>query len=213
MSLATVNGRVECEYDLPDDPEALLRVIVVEEHEGRSSPQRLASVFESVEKLYEVCAVVAGTRAEQLAVLRADSGQDKTFVLAGTPEVVRALKGLIVSAWDRVVFFRQLAVHERIEQVAETLPMLERIGRQERAGQIGQRPPQEDLRLDPQNLLGRRVDQPDAPQAITDDYAIADTLQDRHALAGLLLALLLVAVTLLTLALTLAGLATCGEYA
>ena len=119
------------------DAESLLTVVVIEEGGNLSSPQRLAELFEGIERLYEVCAVVAGVKADKLSVLSCESGQDKAFDLVGSPEVITPLKQLIMSIWDRVVFYRELDLTKRIERVSDSLYILEKIDEMEEDGRLG----------------------------------------------------------------------------
>ena len=119
------------------DEDNLLTLIVVEEDGHLSSPQRLAELFEGVERLYEVCAVVAGVQADKLSVLSCESGQDKAFELIGSPAVIKSLKSLILGIWDRVVFYRELELDQRIERVADSLYILEKIQAMEGDDKLG----------------------------------------------------------------------------
>jgi hypothetical protein len=118
---------------LTPDEAGRLTVLIVEQEDRLSSPQRIAELLTGLEKLYEVCDAVADVKGDKLSVLSCESGADKAFEMVGTPEVITELKNLILSMWDRVVFFRDRDLPERIERVAESLFVHERINSLEQA--------------------------------------------------------------------------------
>ena len=115
----------------------VLTVIVLEAEEQMSSPERLEKVLQSVNRLYSVCAAVAGVPDTRLSVVGCDSGGDKSFEFLGAKPAVERLRRLILSLWDRVVFFRGHRLTTRINLVAETLPIIDQISELERDQEIG----------------------------------------------------------------------------
>lgn len=126
----------------------VLTVQVIESPRRFSTPTRLATLLESLDALYGACAVLEGAEPGGLSVIACDSGSDKTFELMGAAPVIAALRALVLSVWDRVVFFRELPAAQRYRHAAESLPVLERI--RERASQ-GQMAPEQ------AELLRRRI--------------------------------------------------------
>lgn len=86
---------------------SLLSVILVEEKGMFSSPNRIIEIFEAISLLYESCATVLKTNSSDLIVLACDSGSDKAFDFLGLAKVVEQVKDIIISVWDRVVFYRE----------------------------------------------------------------------------------------------------------
>ncbi|HYG11113.1 MAG TPA: hypothetical protein VD835_14290 [Pyrinomonadaceae bacterium] len=105
----------------------ILSIIIIEEGDKVSSPERLIEVLESINTLYRVCATMLGIPPEGLSVIGCDSGSDKSFDFLGAAKVIECLKEFILSMWDRVVFFREKQLEERIELVNKSLPVYERI--------------------------------------------------------------------------------------
>src|SRR5438874_445310 len=62
-----------------------------------------------------------------LIVLACDSGSDKSFDLLGAAKVIAGVKELILSLWDRIVFYREAQIAQRLELVTASLPILEKL--------------------------------------------------------------------------------------
>lgn len=118
------------------DGAALLTVQVIEAPRRFSTPTRLATLLESLDLLYSACATLAGAEPNGLSVIACDSGSDKTFELMGAPAVIAALRALLLSVWDRVVFHREVAVPQRYRLAAESLPVLHEVREQAKEGRI-----------------------------------------------------------------------------
>lgn len=114
----------------------LLSVIIIEEGDKLSTPARLVTVLQSVNGLYETCAVITGGDSDPLTVVACDSGSDKSFDFLGAAKVIECVKDLLLSMWDRVVYFRERKVHERLQLVAESLPIMERIASMQENGSL-----------------------------------------------------------------------------
>ena len=115
----------------------LLTVIVLEEKAVYSSPHRIIEALESVELFYDAVAILEGERVEQKMILLAcDSGSDKSFDLLGIARLVDAVKEIILSLWDRVVFYREQKTGARLELIAQSLPIIEKIAAMEKGGQL-----------------------------------------------------------------------------
>lgn len=114
----------------------ILTVQVIESPRRFSTPTRLATLLESLDALYGACAVLEGAEPGGLSVIACDSGSDKTFELMGAAPVVGALRALLLSVWDRVVFYRELPAAQRYRHAAESLPILGRIREAEAQGRM-----------------------------------------------------------------------------
>jgi hypothetical protein len=116
--------------------QALLVVQVIEAPRRFSTPARLATLLDSLDLLYGACATLHGAQPNGLSVVGCDSGSDKTFELMGAAPVIAAVRDLIVSVWDRVVFFRALPAAQRYRQAAESLPVLDLVRERLDAGEM-----------------------------------------------------------------------------
>ncbi|HEX2204736.1 MAG TPA: hypothetical protein VHG91_15610 [Longimicrobium sp.] len=112
----------------------VLTVIVLEPEERYSTAQRLITMLQAVEGLYEACAVLTGVSSQGLSVVACDSGDEKSFDLLGAAPAVEALRALIRSMWDRLVYHRDLPIAHRYRAVVNSLPVLGRIREMEAEG-------------------------------------------------------------------------------
>ncbi|MCH7889149.1 MAG: hypothetical protein IIA00_07705 [Proteobacteria bacterium] len=109
-----------------------LEVIVIEEKRDISSPARLIAILNSIQDIYKAASILEGSPNDDLAVIACDSGSDKVFYFLGLAKSMNRVKEIIVSMWDRVVFYQELQVDKRIEIVAKSLPILEEIKKKKR---------------------------------------------------------------------------------
>lgn len=115
----------------------ILSVIIIEEETRFSSPARLAEVLEGVSEIYEACAILLDYSPNELSVIACDSGSDKSFDFLGAAKVIECVKEIFFSLWDRIVFFRERKLSQRIELVAGALPVIEKIGNLEQENKLG----------------------------------------------------------------------------
>lgn len=118
--------------NLDSKGKGVLSVIVFEQDDRLSSPTRLANVLDSITLFYETCALMNDYSAQELSVLACDSGSDKSFDFLGAAKVIECVKELILSLWDRVVFYREHQFGERLELIASSLPIIAQINALER---------------------------------------------------------------------------------
>ena len=110
-----------------------LTVTVIEEHQ-LSSPQRLVLTLQSIDGLYRACAQLMGESEEDLCVIACDSGSDKSFDFLCVAKVVECVKEVILSFWDRVVYFRDDKTGRRLELFVQSLPILDKIAAMKQSG-------------------------------------------------------------------------------
>jgi len=134
--IRSVSQLIEREGDTPSG-RGLLSVILIEDKSRFSSPARIVEVLQSVDDIYEACAEICELPSEKLSVIACDSGSDKSFDFLGAAKVVECVKEVILSLWDRVIFFREKKLSQRLELIADALPIVEQIGTLERDKKIG----------------------------------------------------------------------------
>ena len=105
----------------------VISVIIIEEDEIYSKPERLSHVLDSVALFYEVCAVMNNAPNHELSVIACDSGSDKSFDFLGAAKIIECIKEVILSLWDRVIFYRERQLTTRLELVTQALPIIEQI--------------------------------------------------------------------------------------
>lgn len=113
-----------------------LSVTIIEENHRFSSPARLIRVLDSISKLYEACAMLVEQSPEGLSVIACDSGSDKSFDFLGLAKVMECVKEVILSLWDRIVFFKEHKLSEQIELIEKSLPIIEQIAKLEEEKRI-----------------------------------------------------------------------------
>jgi hypothetical protein len=116
--------------------EILSLVVFEQPNQSPSSPRRIADALESVSALYEACARIHHREFDDLTVVACDSGSDKVFHFEGHSAVVRSLKDLILSIWERIVFYRERTVQERISLLTHSIPVLDKVAEMELHGSL-----------------------------------------------------------------------------
>ena len=111
----------------PADGMQQLEVIVIETGQQRSSPVRLITALEGVWLLYDAVAQMQKLAPNTLSVLSCDSGGDKAFYFLGLAPAIKGVRDILLSVWDRVVFYRGKQAEARLAMIERSLPALERI--------------------------------------------------------------------------------------
>lgn len=107
-----------------------LSVVVIEEEE-LSTPGRLSAMLDGIQGLYEVTGRLQNLPVQDLIVTSCDSGNDKLFNFLGASTIIEAVKDVILSFWDRVIFYREDKRGEYIKLLTETLPVMTVINKME----------------------------------------------------------------------------------
>lgn len=107
----------------------VLTLLLPEGDREFSKPQRLADALLATATLYEAVALFERQPENTLSVVACDSGSDKSFDLLGVAKVIATVKELLLSVWDRVMFFREKQFEQRLELVASSLPILEKVSK------------------------------------------------------------------------------------
>ena len=105
---------------------ASLTAILIEDN-GGSSPQRLVLLLEAISELYSAAATLQGENINELSVTNIDSGSDKSFDFLGAAKVVKTVIDVILSFWDRVVYYREDKSGRHLELIAASLPIIGKI--------------------------------------------------------------------------------------
>lgn len=117
------------------DSVARLSITIIEECQP-SSPERLVLALESIDGLYRACAQFLNESEADLCVVACDSGSDKSFDFLGVAKIVECVKQVILSFWDKVVYFREDKTARRMELVAQSLPILDQVAEMKKAGNL-----------------------------------------------------------------------------
>ncbi len=125
--------------ELPEElkGKTLLSVLVIEDKNQFSSPERLVHVLDAVSNLYSVFATIEGESESDLIVLACDSGSDKSFDFLGMAKLMEQIKDTIIQIWDRRVFYRQKHASECLSLIAESLPIIKEIDELKKSESLG----------------------------------------------------------------------------
>ena len=113
-----------------------LSVIVIEDKGKNTKPRRLIDAMESTVMIYEAAAVINKELCEGLNIKSLDSGDDKIIDFIGSQKVIDAAKEIILSIWDRIVYFKHYKANDRINMVLKALPVIDHIKDMENAKTI-----------------------------------------------------------------------------
>lgn len=116
---------------------APLRVTFVEEQGKFSTVQRVVDGLSACQELYDGLARLMGETSTPLVIAAIDSGSDKSFDLFGAAALMKEFRELIVSLWGLVVFHREHKLGKRLELIAASLPILERVAALEQSAKLG----------------------------------------------------------------------------
>ncbi len=115
----------------------ILSLILFEDgNKASSSPRRISDSLGRIEQLYEACARMQGMPFDDLQVISCDSGSDKLFEFLGKASIIGAVKELILSIWERVIFYRNRNLQERISLLTHSLPVLDNVTELEMNGSM-----------------------------------------------------------------------------
>ena len=101
-----------------------------------SPPSRICEAIESIELFYQACGYLNKTPDSDLSVFSCDSGKDMYFDIQGDAQLIEAVKDLILSIWERVVFYRNRSLQDRISLLTNSLPALDSIAELEMNGSL-----------------------------------------------------------------------------
>lgn len=114
----------------------IISLILPELDTQSSHPDRLIMSLQSIELFYKSIAVILNEKNNELSVVAIDSGSDKSFDFLGAAKVVTAVKELIVEMWDRIVYYREKKMHEKLNLIEKSLPIFDTIKKMEDSGAI-----------------------------------------------------------------------------
>lgn len=108
------------------------RVILVDEGDSLSSPDRVIELLLSIKQIYSVIAEINNLPAENLSIIGLDSGSEKSFDFLGIARLMHELRETLTSAYNLIAFHRQNVTLKNIQVAGETLAIVERISEMEK---------------------------------------------------------------------------------
>ena len=124
------------DHQTDENKEILTLVVLEPENNDFSSPKRISDSIDSITLLYEACARLQNQHFDDLEVISCDSGKDKLFDFRGSVLLIGAVKELVLSIWERVIFYRNRNLQERISLLTHSLPALDIITEYEMSGRF-----------------------------------------------------------------------------
>lgn len=102
-------------------------VIIIEEEDENSRPERLIQCLNSVSLIYSAISEIKNINSSSLVVLSCDSGSDKSFDFLGVADVVREVRKCFAGIFSYRLLNRQVQASANIELVAQALPVISEI--------------------------------------------------------------------------------------
>jgi hypothetical protein len=125
--------------ELPDEykGKTLLTTILIEDSNHPPTTDRIIDLLSSISSLYETSSAILKHPTVHLTMIGCDSGGEKTFDFLGAAKIIEMVKEIILSLWDRIMFFRERQIAQRVELVAKSLPVINEIWNLENENEIG----------------------------------------------------------------------------
>jgi hypothetical protein len=125
--------------ELPDEykGKTLLTTILIEDSNHPPTTDRIIDLLSSISSLYETSSAILKHPTVHLTMIGCDSGGEKTFDFLGAAKIIEMVKEIILSLWDRIMFFRERQIAQRVELVAKSLPVINEIWNLENENKIG----------------------------------------------------------------------------
>lgn len=114
-----------------DEGMAVQKVILSDEGEALSSPQRVIELLNSISALYNVIAEVEQMPKDSLAIIGLDSGSEKSFDFLGIAKVMSELREILQWAYNTIAFHKQNVTVRNLQIAGETLNVVQKIGKLE----------------------------------------------------------------------------------
>jgi hypothetical protein len=105
----------------------LLKLVLPEQKDETSTPLRITDAIDSIRLLYSALCNLHNEPSNTLAIVRCDSGSDKSFDFTGLPQIIEQVKNTVFEIVDRVIYYRERKYSERVKCVAESLPVIAQI--------------------------------------------------------------------------------------
>lgn len=113
-----------------------LLLVFPEGVEELSNLERISEGLFAIELLKRGLIEFLKINEQDLVVVSIDSGSDKQFNLKGSGELIKEIKELILSMWDRIVTYKGKKTSEYLDNIAKSLPIIEKIAEMQSSGTI-----------------------------------------------------------------------------
>lgn len=113
---------------IKEENQEVFSVILYDNSTFPFTTDRFIALFSSLSSLYEVASSIQQTEVPPLLLQNCDSGNEKSFDFLGTAKTIQMVKEIILSMWDRIVFYREHKMSQRLELISQSLPIIDEIG-------------------------------------------------------------------------------------
>jgi hypothetical protein len=115
------------DYNLAQYDASMFTVLLPEQPNHYSKPERLIAALESISQLYQVAAFVGNQNANTLEVVALDSGTDKAIFYRGDPRVIAVMKHSMKELWNIAVFVNERNLKEGTEWLLKSLRLYNQV--------------------------------------------------------------------------------------
>lgn len=119
-----------------DDGVSVQTVVLTDEGDALSTPERLVELLSSLSLIYKVIAEVSGVSENSLAVVSMDSGSEKSFDFLGIAKLMHELRETLQWAYNTISFHRQNVTVKNLQVTGDTLSLVAKINRMETDGDL-----------------------------------------------------------------------------
>lgn len=116
---------------------AVLTTMLIEDSKHPPTTDRIIDLISSVSSLYDTSTMLLKHPTVHLIMVGCDAGSEKAFEFLGAAKVMAMVKEILLSLWDRIMFFRERQIAQRVELVAKSLPAINDIWTLENENKIG----------------------------------------------------------------------------
>lgn len=119
-----------------EEDAGVLTLILPEKDGHPSSSTRVSKAIEVISAFYDVIATIKNEHNQRIFIVSCDSGSNKVFNFKGSGEILKGVKDIIISIWDKVITHRRDDYVNRLDAVKNTLPIINTVSEMERSGTI-----------------------------------------------------------------------------
>jgi hypothetical protein len=125
-TLPKLSAVLDIAGERPADGPGMLLLRMITEPGQSSQPRRVSYAIEAISLLWEVTAALEG-ETTPLLLNECTPAPGTMLIFQGAPDVMTALKAVLVSLWEQVVVHHTLTNQEWAEQIPPLLPITRRI--------------------------------------------------------------------------------------
>ncbi|WP_315760427.1 hypothetical protein [Sphingomonas sp. Y38-1Y] len=114
----------------------LQTVILTDEGDALSTPERVIELLSSISTIYQVLAKIEGVSENSIAVVGLDSGSEKSFDFLGVAKLMLELRETLQWVYNTIWFHKHNVTIKNLQVTGETLGVIQKISKMEADGQL-----------------------------------------------------------------------------